>query len=264
VPGLPERPSDNPGGADTSGLGWDAMLLWLRDENSDPTTTLFPLIGPEHTVELNIPNTDCDTYRDAKTGFDTQPTVWSPPSTVDGDFLDELTPDYELGLLGASRNPRISCASPEASWGYTSLHPNWMPEPTAEELRFAPTPLPLPSTEVGSSAVITLNIRNADPLPVTPADPVWQPKGNLLLDLDDGLPFAYNGPPDFTVEVVALDGGTPYSIADAEQLTLRVTFAPTVVGTRQGVLTIASNDAAHPNLNISLVGTGLQPPALNN
>lgn len=67
-------------------------------------------------------------------------------------------------------------------------------------------------------------------------------------------------------------GGPPYAVAPSS-LTVApksskpatVTFTPSALGAAQGMLTITSDDAAHPTIGVTLTGTGLPtpPPAIS-
>jgi hypothetical protein len=106
--------------------------------------------------------------------------------------------------------------------------------------------------------------------------------GLLRLELDKGNPFILNGPPDFKVETVRTDNAPLFELQDrdlanqlnpvmwpmspengstalnTDRVVLKITFTPNVVGLRQALLTIPSNDGSHPNLNITLFGSGTQ------
>jgi len=52
----------------------------------------------------------------------------------------------------------------------------------------------------------------------------------------------------------------PFDLAPGDARGIAVRYAPTVVGTSVGALTIASNDPVRPTVLVTLIGTGLEPP----
>jgi len=63
--------------------------------------------------------------------------------------------------------------------------------------------------------------------------------------------------PAFTADVAA-----PFSVAPGATAAINVTFAPDASGLATGVLTLTTNDAAHPTLTVTLSGTGLDPAGI--
>lgn len=302
-----------------SRLGWDSYDLSQEEENLDASGSRFPLTNEsltpgvhpmgEHMVEVNINNTDVDTYRNKKTGYDVGPhgdiikqSNWLG-DPCDGCYLDATTPCYEFTLMLESRDPRIRISTGSLANGndatepyYESHHPNFWPD---SSVRFAPDTWFLGSTPVGGAEVVQyLTIENGSPWLKGPTPYLAEGSaggvggdgyvatgiqaGLLRLDLDRGNPFVLNGPPDFAVTVQQVDANVPkYALEDrdkaaqilvpypspehgstltnTDKIILKITFNPNVVGNRNATLTIPSNDASHPNLNITLLGSGTQP-----
>jgi hypothetical protein len=65
---------------------------------------------------------------------------------------------------------------------------------------------------------------------------------------------------DFTTSGNGTCGALPISVAPGSSCTFLPAFAPTAVGTRNGTVTLTSNDPASPTTT-ALVGTGTPPPA---
>jgi hypothetical protein len=116
---------------------------------------------------------------------------------------------------------------------------------------------------------ITLSV---DGDPEISAVPAALDFGDILLTLSDTLSLeVVNTGTDSLrvteVEVVGsafgVDSTLPFVIGPAESETLRVSFAPTVVGAASGSLELTSNDPAEPTFSVPLSGVGVPPPVIS-
>jgi Abnormal spindle-like microcephaly-assoc'd, ASPM-SPD-2-Hydin len=92
---------------------------------------------------------------------------------------------------------------------------------------------------VGNTASRTTAVRNT---------------GNATLDVT-GISLCSGTPATFAWSPTA-----PFSVLPGASATLTVTYAPAVVGAESGCLAVASNDGAHPAVQLVLAGTGAPPP----
>ena len=82
-----------------------------------------------------------------------------------------------------------------------------------------------------------------------------------------GMTLTNNGSTNTTISQVSVSGGaftatgiaTPYALAVGSTVTVSITFAPQTATTYSGTVTVTS-DAANSPLNITVSGTGAQPP----
>jgi hypothetical protein len=266
-------------------LGWtttriDNKALWRgntseRDASySEAATSMVPLLGGmeprgwvEHLLEVNIPNSDIDTWGDWKTGQVPQTVGLYPHPrdefatwfTVDfniGEYLDGVHPDFEFALMGIGRNPRSVLSEVDDPWKiafdfvpttpYDSIHAPYLP---ATLLRRAPTAFVFPDTEVLQTNTRTLTL-TAGPNMWTDTlnyyGGTYLPTGRLLLDPDPGRTFKIQGaaPSDYFVVVDTpassdadnnpSDPWNPerhglFELISGESIVLDVTFAPTAV-----------------------------------
>jgi hypothetical protein len=82
----------------------------------------------------------------------------------------------------------------------------------------------------------------------------------------DSLVVSNAGSDNLTVSSIAADhtdyavSPTGFMLVPGESKVVAVSFKPSAIGQRNGVLTIASNDLTHPQLQVRLAGEGVEPP----
>ncbi len=78
--------------------------------------------------------------------------------------------------------------------------------------------------------------------------------GNANLDVT-GVSRCSGTPATF-----AWSPAAPFTVAPGQSVTLTATYAPTAAAAESGCLALASNDPAHPAVELAVAGTGAQPP----
>lgn len=92
---------------------------------------------------------------------------------------------------------------------------------------------------VGTTASRTTQVRNT---------------GNATLDVT-GISLCSG-----TSATFAWFPAAPFTVAPGQSVTLTATYAPTAAAAENGCLALASNDAAHPSVELAVAGTGAPPP----
>ncbi|TVR12561.1 MAG: hypothetical protein EA401_08660, partial [Planctomycetota bacterium] len=202
----------------------DTMLMPLR-EDPDSGNDYQARGWVQHWVEVNIPNTDIDTWGNWKTGqtLSFPPGVYPHPyddkdqwfahNNAYGEFTDGVAPDMEFALLGIGRNPRIVLENVPDPWKlgappYDGMHPPYLAGPPAAipPVRHAPGAFQFPATEVLESTMRRVIIRAGrnwwwD----TAYGSVYQPTGRLLLDPDIGRAATIQGPVPHDYDLIVAD-----------------------------------------------------------
>ena len=129
-----------------------------------------------------------------------------------------------------------------------------------------PDLLTAPTLAIPAYLTVFLNTCNVPKIEVTPSSLAF---GSVTMGQtkDLTLTIRNTGSGALTVNSVtssnsmfsAASPAAPFNVAAGEQQEVTVRFAPTVIASQTGTLSIASNDTADPTLNVALSGEGADP-----
>jgi Domain of unknown function (DUF4082)/Abnormal spindle-like microcephaly-assoc'd, ASPM-SPD-2-Hydin len=178
-----------------------------------------PLAAKANTIYIVTVNTGNAFFVDTHNAFTTRIVNHDLSSVVGGNGVYGPPGRFPTNTWQASNYFRDIVFSPSTSAGLTAN----------------PASLNLGNVNVSSSGSQTLTLTNSAGTPVT-----------ISQVSAAGTGFSVSG-------ITA-----PLSLAPGNQASLKVTFAPTIMGISSGSVNVASN-ASNPNLTVALTGVGLQP-----